>query len=71
MNKHEDLDLAILSVLLKSKFTYSPTFVQVGKKSGYNCEYFLTQSFIHVKNRLIEMFFLISTTYVLVEKLEK
>ena len=29
MKKHEDLDLAILSVLLKGKFTYSPTFVQI------------------------------------------
>ena len=31
MNKHEDLDLAILSVLLKGKFTHSLTMVQIGK----------------------------------------
>ena len=31
MNQHEDLDLAILSVLLKGMFTCSPTMVRIGK----------------------------------------
>ena len=62
MNQHEDLDLAILSVLLKGMFTYSPSFFQMGKKNSvHNCKYLLTKPFKLVfcllkrtKNRLIE-----------------